>query len=692
MLMRIFEAQQEDTTLKAVVNYLEQGWPDKKKISQALLSYWHVKDELGFQNGLLMRSCRLVIPASMKLEILDKLHAGHIGITQTRIRARETQKIGMDLFKFENKWYLVVIDYYSRFPEMIQLDWLTANVVVRSCKSIFARHGIPETVVSDNGTQFGTAREFANFARQYRFTHVTSSPRFPQSNGMAEAGVKIAKLILKKNQDPSPGLLEYRSTPLENGYSPAELLMGRKLRTTLPIAPENLNPKLVDSQTLKRKEGRRRKDMKSRYDRCCGARDMEELSEGLKNFSYYPTPPPYSVATAELPTYEESLESKILEDEERRQFIRKLPQDYDGIVQVLYRLEEKQFNVENIEAHLINESGRVQQKKKDNGLDIVANAYQTKTPRMYQGNKKKNYFSAKAQYSSGSMLEPTVHPRTARTHDIRNCSFCGKTGHLLKDCFLRNKNSQWQHYRKDQNYKGKSSAFHSEILSFHHICERASDPTSELGEWLIDSAATSHFCKEKDWFVNYQDIHPMDALIGNVDCKSTILVSFLFNWVGFVLLLCFCHTLAGRYGALAGFGLSLAKWTLIVKDRKQQPTASISQGFQRSSGIRVIFRKSVGLWCGAWRARVDSPLEISWNNTCLRMLGCDIRPRASAAIQEGHLLDLLNAGFRRWAPFTRGLSLVGRARAANCLVLSSFMPHLHGYIPADSSISSCRPV
>ncbi|UYV67627.1 hypothetical protein LAZ67_5001401 [Cordylochernes scorpioides] len=321
ILTMIFETQQEDTTLKAVVNYLEQGWPDKKKMSQALLSYWHVKDELGVQNGLLMRSCRLVIPASMKLEILDKLHAGHFGITKTRLRARETvwwpgiseeiaetvrkcsvciqeavskhepliptnfptrpwQKIGMDLFKFENKWYLVVIDYYSRFPEMIQLDRLTANVVVRSCKSIFARHGIPETVVSDNGTQFGAAREFANFARQYGFTHVTSSPRFPQSNGMAEAGVKIAKLILKKNQDPSLGLLEYRSTPLENGYSPAELLMGRKLRTTLPIAPENLNPRLVDSQTLKRKEGRRRKDMKSRYDRRCGATDMEELSEG----------------------------------------------------------------------------------------------------------------------------------------------------------------------------------------------------------------------------------------------------------------------------------------------------------------------------------------------------------------------------------------------------------------------------
>ncbi|UYV68487.1 hypothetical protein LAZ67_5004459, partial [Cordylochernes scorpioides] len=127
-----------------------------------------------------------------------------------------------------------------------------------------------------------TPRRVPNFARQYGFTHVASSPRFRQSNGMAEADVKIAKLFLKKNQDPSLGLLECRSTPLENGCSPAEFLMGSKLRTTLPIAPENLNPRLVDSQTLKRKEERRRRDMKSRYDRRCGAGDMEELVKNEK--------------------------------------------------------------------------------------------------------------------------------------------------------------------------------------------------------------------------------------------------------------------------------------------------------------------------------------------------------------------------------------------------------------------------
>lgn len=43
------------------------------------------------------------------------------------------------------------------------------------------------------------------------------------------------------------------------------------------------------------------------------------------------------------------------------------------------------------------------------------------------------------------------------------------------------------------------------------------------------------------------------------------LIAFLFNWIGFLMLTCFCHTIAARYGALSGFGLSLAKWTLIVK-------------------------------------------------------------------------------------------------------------------------------
>ncbi|XP_068622974.1 NEDD4 family-interacting protein 1-like isoform X1 [Battus philenor] len=63
-----------------------------------------------------------------------------------------------------------------------------------------------------------------------------------------------------------------------------------------------------------------------------------------------------------------------------------------------------------------------------------------------------------------------------------------------------------------------------------------------------------------------EQLDPENSLLGtDVMFMTSFFVAFLFNWIGFLLLMCFCHTVASRYGALAGFGLSLAKWTLIVK-------------------------------------------------------------------------------------------------------------------------------
>ncbi|CAB3262453.1 unnamed protein product [Arctia plantaginis] len=84
---------------------------------------------------------------------------------------------------------------------------------------------------------------------------ITSSPYYSQSNGLAENAVKIAKHLIKKNEDNiDKALLEYRSTPLENGFSPAELLMGRKLRTFLPILPRELTKKNNETVIYKEKE------------------------------------------------------------------------------------------------------------------------------------------------------------------------------------------------------------------------------------------------------------------------------------------------------------------------------------------------------------------------------------------------------------------------------------------------------
>ena len=117
---------------------------------------------------------------------------------------------------------------------MTELKTHTSHEVINPLKSIFARHGIPEILVSNNGTQYSSTL-FQEFATEYGFTHLPSSPNYLQGNGTAERAVKTVKGLLKKNEDPYLALLAHRSIPLENGYSPAELLMGRKLRTIIPL-------------------------------------------------------------------------------------------------------------------------------------------------------------------------------------------------------------------------------------------------------------------------------------------------------------------------------------------------------------------------------------------------------------------------------------------------------------------------
>ena len=117
---------------------------------------------------------------------------------------------------------------------MNKLTTTTSSAIITALKAVFSRHGLPEVVRSDNGPQY-SSHEFARFADSYNFKHVTSSPLYPQSNGQAERAVQTVKNILKQSQDPFMGLLSYRSTPTPwCGLSPAELCMGRRIRTSVP--------------------------------------------------------------------------------------------------------------------------------------------------------------------------------------------------------------------------------------------------------------------------------------------------------------------------------------------------------------------------------------------------------------------------------------------------------------------------
>ena len=102
---------------------------------------------------------------------------------------RPWAKVAVDLLSFKGRNYMhVCVDYYPSFLEMDALESIRSATVIRKLKLHFARHGIPETVISNNGPQF-TTHEFQEFSRQWNFKHISSSPTYPQSNGKVEAAI-----------------------------------------------------------------------------------------------------------------------------------------------------------------------------------------------------------------------------------------------------------------------------------------------------------------------------------------------------------------------------------------------------------------------------------------------------------------------------------------------------------------------
>ncbi|UYV70250.1 CDC42, partial [Cordylochernes scorpioides] len=125
---------------------------------------------------------------------------------------------------------------------------------------------------------------------------------------------------------------------------------------------------------------------------------------------------------------------------------------------------------------------------------------------------------------------------------------------------------------------------------------------------------------------------------------------------------------------------------LIREDGQLEVVRKIFEDFRRASGIRVNFGKSQGLWCGRWRNRTDSPSAISWNREKINILGTLVTPGMGTSAQDQHLQELLERAIARWSPFVRGLSLAGRAKAANSLVLSAIYYHLQAYLPSETTI------
>ena len=325
---RLAEIQKEtesDEVMQLMKAVILDGWPDNiNEIPNVLKPYYCIRDEFSVQNGLIFKGDRVVIPLKMRPSILESIHSSHIGVESCLRRARECvywpcmnsdvkqfiskcetcnrfpisqqketlqsheladrpwEKVGVDLMSVKDHNYLITVDYYSNFWEIDYLENTKACVVIRKLKAHFARYGLPSIVMSDNGPQF-ISEEFKNFAVNYDFEHVTSSPHYPRSNGKAESAVKMAKRLLVKavesGKDPYLAILDYRNTPMqESDFSPAQGCLGRRTRTLLPMLSSKLKPQLFDDMSVKTRKVLRNSRSKWYHDR--GAKDLKELNEG----------------------------------------------------------------------------------------------------------------------------------------------------------------------------------------------------------------------------------------------------------------------------------------------------------------------------------------------------------------------------------------------------------------------------
>lgn len=189
------------------------------------------------------------------------------------------QMVGVDLLDCNGKSHIVVTDYFSNYPEVATLQVTSSQAVIAFLKTVFARHGVPCEVFSDNGPRF-CSREFNAFTEEWGFKHTTSSPNNPRSNGLVESSVKIVKALIKKSHDGKTdfqkSLMIYRSAPLQNGLSPAQMLMGRRIRTNLPIHQALLTP--AGANKIKAAKQQHKIKQREKYDK--KAKTLQRLKPG----------------------------------------------------------------------------------------------------------------------------------------------------------------------------------------------------------------------------------------------------------------------------------------------------------------------------------------------------------------------------------------------------------------------------
>ena len=241
LLMRdLQQASSQDSHIQKLKHFIITGWPNSKdEVSEELKPYWSYRDKLAVINGMVLKGRHIIIPNSLKQQVLNQLQINHMGIEKTKLLAHECifwhsintniekyikqyttclefqqmqpkekiihhevplrpwEAVGADIFHFNNINYLCVLDYNSKFPIVQKLQGLSAEHLINAVSAIFAEYGIPRKLMSDAGTNF-VSEKFRCFCRSINMEQAVSLAYHHQSNGQIEACIRFIKQTFKK--------------------------------------------------------------------------------------------------------------------------------------------------------------------------------------------------------------------------------------------------------------------------------------------------------------------------------------------------------------------------------------------------------------------------------------------------------------------------------------------------------------
>lgn len=316
----IVQATAKDPILALVVKFVREGWPNTNSPSNSIHCYEAINQFKSIRNSLLVfEGClfygsRLVIPQSLRKEVLKILHMGHFGIVRMKMLARSAvfwPNIDADVedtarncdacAQHQNKpekplthpwiipekpWirlhldhavnfmgynWLVITDAYSKYPCIHATNSTSTRTTTDILEEVFAHFGFPVSVVTDNATTF-SSYEFKTWCEERGIIHLSGAPYYPASNGAAERLVQSFKQSLRKSKLPPKSALQeflmaYRRTTLPSGLSPSELLNNRQIRSKIDILKPSAAAVLQKQQARQLSNEEKRRHASSKVDK-----------------------------------------------------------------------------------------------------------------------------------------------------------------------------------------------------------------------------------------------------------------------------------------------------------------------------------------------------------------------------------------------------------------------------------------